>query len=92
MASKIRQMFVMKSKIRHDVNKFVMKLKIHHDVKQFIVTSSLYKKKSRRPRVSNDYECYKNVVTNIRPIPVIFLDNFGMSVYSFVTIRPHVMV
>ena len=27
MASKIRQMFVMKSKLRHDVNKFVMKLK-----------------------------------------------------------------
>ena len=50
------------------------------------------KKTSRRPRVSNDYEFSKNLVTNIRPIPVIFLDNFGMSVYSFVTIRPHFMV
>ena len=62
--------------------KFVMKLKIHHDVKQFIVTSkssSLYPKKtSRRPRVSNDYEFSKTLVTNIRPIPVIFLDNFGI--------------
>ena len=75
----------------------VMKLKVHHDVKQFIVTSKkvrhYIKNTSRRPRVSNDYEFSKNLVTNIRPIPVIFLDNFGMSVYnSFVTIRPHFMV
>ena len=38
MSSKIRQIFVMKSKIRHDVKKFGMKLKTRHDVKQFIMT------------------------------------------------------
>ena len=71
---------LMKSKICHDVKKFVMKLKIHHDVKQFIVTSKfvIISKQRQDPRVSNDYEFSKNLVTNIRPISVIFLDNFGI--------------
>ena len=44
--SKIRQMFVMKSKIRHDVKKFVMTSKSHdvmtktcHDIKKSVMTS-----------------------------------------------------
>ena len=47
--SKIRQMFVMKSKIRHDVKKFVMTSKNHdvmtktrHDIKKSVITSKTY--------------------------------------------------
>ena len=43
MTSNICQMFVMKSKIRHDVKHFVIKLKTRHDVKKFVMTSKSQK-------------------------------------------------
>ena len=99
MTSKIRQMFVMKSKIRHDVKKPVMTSKTCHDVKKIamrqkhVETSKFwhqfYISTMCRPPVINDYVFSTNLVTlTIRPIPVVVLYP-DMSIDSFVTIRPH---
>ena len=82
MTSKIRQMFVMKSKIRHDVKKFVMTSKRHdvmtktrHDIKKSVMTSKtchdVKKFVIRQKHVETSKFCHQFDISTICRPPVI---------------------